>query len=66
MAATERVNMNSLPRVNLLQEGVDTFISHLKIGARTTTASLSDYPEWSMEELYGHRRDGIVTDGACS
>ena len=66
MAATERVTMNPSPPMNLLQEGVESFISHLKIRARTTTASLSDYPEWSMEELYGHRRDGIVTDGACS
>jgi hypothetical protein len=33
---------------------------------RTTTASLSDYPEWSMEELRASRRDLVVTDGACS
>ena len=65
MAATERVSMinsNSRP----LHEDADHFVQGLRIAARTTTASLSDYPEWTMDELTSHRRDFIVTDGACS
>ena len=66
MAATERVSMvRSSPRP-LIQEDGDNFQPGLRIGARTTTASLSDYPEWTMEDLYTHRRDLVITDGACS
>jgi hypothetical protein len=38
----------------------------LRIGIRSTTSSLSDYPEWNVEELYQQYRDNLITDGACS
>lgn len=66
MAATERVTMNyptpDLPR-SALESG-----SHagLRISIRTTTSSLSDYPEWNLEELRSYRKDAVVTDGSCS
>lgn len=67
MAATERVTLIPIPPsgpTNASISSSDT--AGLRIMVRTTTASLSDYPEWSMEELRASRRDLVVTDGACS
>jgi hypothetical protein len=36
----------------------------LKVSVRTTTSSLSDYPEWNLDELRNPNR--LITDGACS
>jgi hypothetical protein len=36
----------------------------LKVNVRTTTSSLSDYPEWNLDELRNPNR--LITDGACS
>ncbi len=67
MAATERVSMVSTKiQRPFKEETADACLAGLRIGARTTTASLSDYPEWNMEELLTHRRNLIVTDGSCS
>lgn len=38
----------------------------LRITIRTTTSSLSDYPEWRLEELSKKNTDTVVTDGSCS
>jgi hypothetical protein len=68
MAATERVTLiQSEPdRSILLSRELEGESAGLRIMVRTTTASLSDYPEWSLDELRGYRRDAVVTDGACS
>ena len=67
MAATERVTLiqtESDRQRALPLSGGDS--AGLRVMARTTTASLSDYPEWSLDELRSYRRDAVVTDGACS
>jgi hypothetical protein len=67
MAATERVTLiqTESERLRALPlHGGET--AGLRIMARTTTSSLSDYPEWSLDELRSYRRDAVVTDGACS
>ena len=38
----------------------------LRISIRSTTSSLSDYPEWRVEELRTHSLETVVTDGSCS
>ena len=65
MAATERVKMvKSVPHSIMLDE-VESFMPGLRIGVRTTTASLSDYPEVLLEDLV-RKSFGVVSDGACS
>jgi len=67
MAATERVTPiqteSDRQRALPLSGGES---AGLRVKARTTTASLSDYPEWSLDELRSYRRDAVVTDDACS
>ena len=66
MAATERFTLIS-PNGNSTRENLEeSDFPGLRVAARTTTSSLSDYPEWSMDELRCQRRDAIITDGACS
>ena len=68
MAAIERVTLN-LSGSNLISDGLDHSslgLPGLRIGVRSTTSSLSDYPEWNLEELYQQYRDSLITDGACS
>jgi hypothetical protein len=38
----------------------------LRVMARTTSASLSDYPEWSKDERFNTRKDNLVSDGVAS
>jgi|GEM_PF-6689787 len=38
----------------------------LRIAIRATTSSLSDYPEWSLDELDQQYRNALITDGTCS
>lgn len=38
----------------------------LRVMARTTSASLSDYPEWSKDERFNTLKDNLVTDGCAS
>jgi len=66
MAATERVSLLPMNREVLLKSDESHFMPGLRVMVRTTTSSLSDYPEWNMDHLSGTRKDGIVTDGACS
>ena len=69
MAATERVNLVSTPPRDPFPnlEGSTALPGlRIRVMARTTTSSLSDYPEWKVDERLGHRRDAVVTDGACS
>ena len=40
------------------------YLPGLRISARLTTSSFSDYPEWSMDEL--QYRAWLITDGTCS
>ena len=67
MAATERVSLipmsREIPKMNLDK---DHFMPGIRVMVRTTTASLSDYPEWNMDELLDHKKSGVVTNGACS
>jgi hypothetical protein len=67
MAATERVSLVPMSQqMPIHHVDADRFMPGLRVMARTTTSSLSDYPEFNMDDLKGHRRDGVVTDGACS
>jgi len=36
------------------------------ISIRSTTSSLSDYPEWCVEDLSDTSQESVVTDGSCS
>ncbi len=66
MAATERFTLYSTPDHSLLREEIETPMPGLRVSARTTSASLPDYPEWTMDELNSFRKNAIVTDGSCS
>jgi hypothetical protein len=68
MAATERVSLVPMKTEILSSSDSEHALPGLRIRvmARTTTASLSDYPEWKVDERQGHRRDAVVSDGACS
>lgn len=68
MAATERILIFK-PKIEspkgAPQESRDSVLpTGLKVSVRTTTASLSDYPEWNLDELRSPNR--VITDGACS
>jgi hypothetical protein len=66
MAATERVLILK-PKMESSRERRDSMeVVGLRVRVRTTTASLSDYPEWNLDELRPHERDRLVTDGSCS
>ena len=65
MAATERVLILA-PGNDSLRGRDSAELSGLRVRVRTTTSSLSDYPEWSLDELKQNDRDRLVTDGACS
>jgi len=66
MAATERILILK-PRSETPRESRDSVDSvGLRVRVRTTTSSLSDYPEWNLDELRMSDRDKLVTDGACS
>ena len=66
MAATERI-MILKPGSEPSREKRDlNDLIGLRVRVRTTTSSLSDYPDWNLDELRLHDRDRLVTDGACS
>lgn len=62
MAIIERI---TLPNPALDTESTGTYPG-LRISIRSTTSSLSDYPEWRLDELSSPNQDNVVTDGACS
>ncbi len=62
MAIIERI---TLPSTNIENDSVGT-LPGLRISIRSTTSSLSDYPEWRLEELSKKSQDTVITDGACS
>jgi hypothetical protein len=69
MAAIERVQMGK-PIINpMILKELNEFnvneLPGLKISIRTSTSSLSDYHEWSLDEINRTRRP-IITDGSCS
>jgi hypothetical protein len=66
MAATERVTLIKSDSERTREVKTSGDVAGLRVMARTTTSSLSDYPEWNMDELRSYRRDAVVTDGACS
>ena len=68
MAATERVTLihSESDRKILLSREAAGESAGLRVMVRTTTSSLSDYPEWSLDELRGYRQNLVVTDGSCS
>ena len=63
MAAINRI---TLPHDSCNAADEDGTLPGLRISARLTTSSFSDYPEWSVEELHAHYRDSLITDGTCS
>ena len=62
MAIIERI---TLPTTQFDNETTGAYPG-LRISIRSTTSSMSDYPEWRVEELKLPNQDNIVTDGACS
>lgn len=64
MAVTERIEMNPNVTDNS-PRGLDgeTFLPGLRVMARMTSSSMSDYPEWDLKD---HTNHPVVTDGACS
>jgi hypothetical protein len=38
----------------------------LRISVRSTTSSLSDYPEWCLDGFGKSPYESVVSDGACS
>ena len=62
MTIIERI---TLPSTNQENETLGQFPG-LRITIRSTTSSMSDYPEWRLEELTKAKQDNVVTDGACS
>jgi hypothetical protein len=62
MAIIERI---TLPSTNIENENTPSYPG-LRISIRSTTSSMSDYPEWRLEELSKTKQDNVVTDGACS
>lgn len=66
MAATERFTLISTFKDRPIDPKDIHDLPGLRIVARTTTASLSDYPEWNLDEIRKQTRSPIVTDGACS
>ena len=64
MAQIERITLQPAPIADSTESS--NFIPGLRITVRTTTASLSDYPEWRLEDLRNKKTANLVTDGACS
>lgn len=63
MALIERI---TLPSLSNEAENINVFPG-LRISIRSTTSSLSDYPEWRVEELrYSSEEKTVITDGSCS
>lgn len=62
MAIIERV---TLPTTHIENETVGTYPG-LRISIRSTTSSMSDYPEWRLEDAAAKNLSNVVTDGACS
>jgi hypothetical protein len=61
LSAQEALNSNEMD-YNLSGLG----LPGLRISTRATTSSLSDYPEWNVEDLYQRDREMLITDGTCS
>jgi hypothetical protein len=66
MAITERITLAPMTRDLSVASEVVGKMPGLRVMIRTTTASLSDYPEFSVEDIHAHRKDNFVTDGPCS
>jgi hypothetical protein len=69
MAIIERVDLNAMNHDRAPSEAETLSgmgLPGLRIGVRLTTSSLSDYPEWNIEELRHQKRNLVVTDGTCS
>ena len=64
MAAIERVTLHPGDAPVSHHSEAEGLLPGLRISARITTSSFSDYPEWSMEEL--QYKNGLITDGTCS
>lgn len=72
MAATERIlifkpkteSSKGSPKESPKESRESVHPAGLKVNVRTTTSSLSDYPEWNLDELRNPNR--LITDGACS
>ena len=61
MTSNERIEMNPAPaHPYLFPVEIESLIPGLKVMVRTTSSSLSDYPEWNLDD------HNVVSDGACS
>ena len=64
MAAIERVTLGLAPE-NEKKQDSNHLMGMPGLTIRVTTASLSDYGDWNVEELK-RNSNFIVTDGSCS
>jgi hypothetical protein len=63
MAVIERITLTSFPKPASLEVNDYPFEAPgLRIAIRTTSSSLTDYPEWRLDNGY----ESVVSDGACS
>ena len=63
MAVIERISLTSVAPLTLNEAGDHSYEAPgLRISIRSTSSSLSDYPEWRLDSTY----ESVVSDGACS
>jgi hypothetical protein len=63
MAVIERISLTSVAPLTLNEAGERPYEAPgLRISVRSTSSSLSDYPEWRLDSTH----DSVVSDGACS
>jgi hypothetical protein len=67
MALIERITLHSSDQIHsTLENSLPNGMPGLRIAVRATTSSLSDYPEWSLDQYGLQPYESVVSDGACS
>ncbi len=67
MAVIERITLiPTFSHSTGTDEDHPSFVPGLRIAARASSSSLSDYPEWCLDRYGLNPYESIVSDGACS
>lgn len=66
MAIIERFTISSSTIGTFEEPASADVFPGLRISVRATTSSLTDYPEWRLEDLGKNTYESVVSDGACS